>query len=92
MGKHPTALFVFKGVSEIIEMDETEYKKSYVEDSVLVAILSFYGDNPLEGQRIKDKLLYGGDPIERGTARNSASILQRWFNVVNRNRVRTRVP
>lgn len=45
----------------MIEFDESEYLSSTVEDSELIAVLSFYAHLPImEAIAEKDKLLYEG--------------------------------
>lgn len=45
----------------MLEFDETEYAQSTVEDSELIAVLSFYAHLPAaEAIAIKDRLLYDG--------------------------------
>ena len=45
----------------MIEMDETEYSLSTVEDGELIAVLSFYDHLPAqEAIALKDMLLYDG--------------------------------
>ena len=64
----------------MIEMDETEYSLSTVEDSELIAVLSFYDHLPApEAIALKDMLLYDG------SIGGSAPVFQRGINVELRN-------
>ena len=56
----------------MLEMDETEYSLSTVEDGELIAVLSFYDHLPAaEAIAIKDNLLYKDD--EHGGSVGNAS-------------------